>query len=245
MDPYGTGFEIFIDAPMLKLEYGMNVTNDSFKEKFEDLTVSMYDKDDKGNGSTKEKPKLEDLGNGRFVYRVAPYSLYEKQYWPGNYPLILNGANNKDFYQGERKTIRFRKKSVVSDGQIVISANPEHVTYHSKTFNVNNTPIKGIIGYKDENGIDQVVPAGQFVSFSRVLDDSRVGSLVVVPNTDGGPVQTKFELRLRGEYDFRWADDPIKIQTQVDGKLYSTVISGIDQLYTNDGSAQIILELVE
>lgn len=241
VDPFGTGFEIFIDAPMLKLEYGMNVTNDSSKDKFEDLTVPMYDKDDKGNGSIQDKPKLEDLGNGRFVYRVHNNSGYESGYWrPGNYPLILNGAQDKAYYQGERKTIRFRKKSVVSDGQIVISANPEHVTYHSKTFNVNNTPIKGRIGYIDENGIQQLVPAGQFVSFSRVLDDSRVGSLTVVPDKNN-PILTEFELRLRGEYDFRWADDPIKIQTQVDGKLYSTEISGIDELYTKDGSAQIIL----
>lgn len=252
VDPFGTGFEIFIDAPMLYLEKGMNKC--MFGDNFEDLKVNMFDKKEDGTHVNDPKEKLKDLGNGRFVYRVDAYPSTEADYWANisgtstvassALPLIVDNAAAVVPY-GDRKTIRFRKKSVVSDGQIVISANPEHVTYHSKTFNVNNTPIKGIIGYIDENENRQVVPAGQFVSFSRVLDDSRVGSLVVVPNTDGGPVQTKFELRLRGEYDFRWTDDPIKIQTQVDGKLYSTVISGIDQLYTNDGSAQIILELVE
>ena len=254
--PFGTGFEIFIDAPMLTLQKGDNKGVimeggwNPVQHDLEDMKVDMFDKRADGTHYVEKKAKLEDLGNGRFVYRVDPNLNNEADCWAfgpyadNSYPLIEDKSLNYKL-MGDRKTIRFRKKSVVSDGQIVISANPEHVTYHSKTFNVNNTPIKGIIGYIDENENRQVVPAGQFVSFSRVLDDSRVGSLVVVPNTDGGPVQTKFELRLRGEYDFRWTDDPIKIQTQVDGKLYSKEISGIDELYTKDGSAQIILKLVE
>ena len=236
VEPFGTGFEIFIDAPMLKLEYGMNVTPDAFAEKFEDQNVEMYDKDAIGNGYVVNKPKLEDLGNGRFVYRVDARSGYERGYWPNQYPLIKDGTRDKEYTKGDRKTIRFRKNSIVSQGNIVISANPDHVTYHSKTFVVSNQPIMGRIGYLPAGASEPVpVPAGQFVSFSRVLDDSRIGSLIVKAYNESNPTEnTYYELRLRGEYEFRWTNDPIKVQMQVDGKFYSTIIPDLATLYSNN-----------
>lgn len=236
VEPFGTGFEIFIDAPMLKLEYGMNVTLDAFADKFEDLDVEMYDKDAFGNGYVVNKPKLEDLGNGRFVYRVDARSGYERGYWPNQYPLIKDGTRDKEYTKGDRKTIRFRKNSIVSQGNIVISANPDHVTYHSKTFVVSNQPIMGRIGYLPEGASEPVpVPADQFVSFSRVLDDSRIGSLIVKAYNESNPREnTYYELRLRGEYEFRWTNDPIKVQMQVDGKFYSTIIPDLATLYSNN-----------
>lgn len=235
VEPFGTGFEIFIDAPMLKLEYGMNVTADSYADKFEDLKVEMYDKDAFGNGYVVKKPKLEDLGNGRFVYRVDARSGYERGFWPNQYPLIKDGTRDKEYTKGDRKTIRFRKNSIVSQGNIVISANPDHVTFHSKTFVVSNQPIMGRIGYVLAEGGDPIpVPADQFVSFSRVLDDSRIGSLIVKAVNESNPTEnTYYELRLRGEYEFRWENDPIKIQTQIGGKYYSTQIPDLKTLYNS------------
>ena len=154
-------------------------------------------------------------------------------------------------YYGDRKTIRFRKNSIVSSGQIVVSANPEHVTYHSKTFNITNQPIMGKIGYipEDENGnqLEPVpVPAGQFVSFSRILDDSRIGSLVVKSSNELTPeAPTEYELRLRGEYEFRWTNDPIKVQMQVDGKFYSTIIPDLETLYSGNKVITLALEKQE
>lgn len=235
VEPFGTGFEIFIDAPMLKLEYGMNVTADSWADKFEDILVEMYDKDAFGNGYVANKPKLEDLGNGRFVYRVDARSGYERGFWPDQYPLIKDGTRDKEYTKGDRKTIRFRKNSIVSQGNIVISANPDHVTFHSKTFVVSNQPIEGRIGYLPAGASEPIpVPADQFVSFSRVLDDSRIGSLIVKSLNEMIPdAPTTYELRLRGEYDFHWKNDPIRIQTQVGAKFYSITIPDLDYLYNN------------
>ncbi len=229
VDPFGTGFEVFIDAPMLELIPGDNPL-------IENKQVVMFDKHDDGTHYRVNKPKLEDLGNGRFVYRVDPNYGMEQLIFPGE-ALIKDPRNFSQV--GDRKVIKFRKTAVVTSGDIVISANPEHVTYHSKTFIVNNEPINGRIGYVpvDENGneLDPVtMPADQFVSFSRIYDDSRIGSLIVNPYNEANPLEnTYYDLRLRGEYEFNWENDPIKIQTQIGGQFYSTTIPDLKYLYNN------------
>lgn len=251
VDPFGTGFEIFIDAPMLTLKKGDNKNIDG--KDFEDIRVWMFDKAADGTHITDQSlPKLEDLGDGRFVYRVDQYGDEEALHW--NHLTEQNDINaalikdeTRQHQMGERKTIRFRKNSIVSQGDIVVSSNPDHVTFHSKTFAVSNESIVGRIGYVPEDeagnplsGEPIPVPADQFVSFSRVLDDSRIGSLIVKPVNELNPTgPTTYELRLRGEYEFRWTNDPIKIQTQIDGKYYSIVIPDLQTLY---GSPKIILE---
>lgn len=233
VDPFGTAFEIFIDAPMLRLEKGMNKNLDG--KNFEDIMVEMFDKTPEGVHTNEMKPKLEDLGNGRFVYRVNALN-YEEYYHWSEAPLILDNYYNFPMY-GERKVFYFKKNSIVSKGEITISANPDHVTYHSKTFRVSNTPITGIIGYQpeDENGnkLDpQRLPAEHFVSFTRVLDGSRIGVLAVKEDPHGG-ANTTYELKLRGEYDFNWENDPIEITAQVDGVLYSYTLNDLSTLYEN------------
>lgn len=235
IDPFGTAFEIFIDAPMLKLEYGMNQI---YGDKYEDIKVTMFDKDANGIGYTEEKPKLEDLGNGRFVYRVDAVPGYERGCWNGNPPFIKD-VTKGNLTNGDRKTIYFKKNSIVSNGEITVSANPDHVTYHSKTFKVSNTPITGSIKYKTD-GVAIHVPHGQFVSFAREYDGSRIGSMTVVGDEYNPEVETHYELRLRAEYDFGWVGDPIKILTQVDGEYYSAVIEDLSTLYNN---RNIVLEL--
>jgi hypothetical protein len=233
IDPFGTAFEIFIDAPMLRLEKGMNKNLDG--KNFEDIKVEMFDKTPEGVHTNEMKPKLEDLGNGRFVYRVNALNFEEYYHW-SEAPLIHDNYYNFPMY-GERKVFYFKKNSIVSKGEITISANPDHVTYHSKTFRVSNTPITGIIGYQpeDENGnkLDpQRLPAEHFVSFTRVLDGSRIGVLSVKEDPHGG-ANTIYELKLRGEYDFNWENDPIEITAQVDGVLYSYTLNDLSTLYEN------------
>ena len=123
------------------------------------------------------------------------------------------------------------------------------MTYHSKTFKVSNKPIEGRIGYLpvDENGVEATepvnVPAGQFVSFVRVYDESRIGSLNVFSFDENNPqAMTYYQLRLRGEYDFNWKNDPIKVMTQIDGKYYSTILPDLQTLY-NMPSKRIVLKL--
>jgi hypothetical protein len=104
---------------------------------------------------------------------------------------------------------------------------------------VSNDPINGRIGYVpvDENGneLDPItMPADQFVSFSRIYDDSRIGSLIVKAYNEANPLEnTYYDLRLRGEYEFNWENDPIRIQTQIGGEFYSTTIPDLKYLYNN------------
>lgn len=230
VDPFGHAFEIFIDAPMLELEYGRN---ECYGDKFEDADVQMFEKDADGNGYVVKKKKLEDLGNGRFVYRVDAKYMYERGWWPGTQPLIKDSSKQSAALNGDRKTLYFKKKSIVSQGAITISANPDHVTYHSKTFNISNTPIQGRIGYVPEGSSEPVmVPAGQFVSFARVYDGSRIGTLTVrSTNEDAPDAPTYYELRLRAEYDFNWENDPIKLMCSIDGKYYSIELADLKTLY--------------
>ena len=249
VDPFGHAFEIFIDAPMLELEYGKNKSVGELKTgvNFEDIKVPMFDKKADGEGYIEEKPKLEDLGNGRFVYRVDASGDKESQYWTDfasklNKPLITPPS----FGYGERKTLYFKKKSIVSQGTITISANPDHVTYHSKSFNISNAPIQGRIGYVPEGSSEPVqVPAGQFVSFARVYDGSRIGTLTVKSTNEDAPeAPTYYELRLRAEYDFNWVNDPIKLMCSIDGKYYSAELEDLATLY-NTPNKTIVLKYDE
>lgn len=245
VDPFGTGFEIFIDAPMLSLEKGMNKStgyNDAGKN-LEDIYVQMFDKNF-SDDNYESKPKLEDLGNGRFVYRVDRSGDNEALYWntlqqgdTRNRALVLDELSFIKQY-GERKTIYFKKNSIVSAGEITISANPDHVTYHSKTFKVSNSPLAGAIEYYpvDENDVESLtpeqIPFGQFVSFTRVADGSRIGSLTIKSENEDDPdAATSYELRLRAEYDFEWTNDPIKVTTSIGGNYYSAILPDLKTLY--------------
>ena len=228
VDPFGTGFEIYIDAPMLKLVTGDNPS-------IEGEEVAMFEKN--ANGSLPETiPKLQDLGDGRFVYRVDQDRTVEAGFWNGASPLILDDAAVSQ--TGERKTIRFRTNSIVSSGDITISSDQEQVVYHSKTFKLSNTPMTGEILYKDSEGATpKPLPANQFVSFSRLYDGSRIGSMLI--GADGN-----YTLRLRREYEFYWRNDPIELVAHVDDGNPATddyYYAQIQDLETLSESSQIVL----
>ena len=240
--PFGSDFEIFIDAPMLVLD-----EKDPQNARLLDSIVNFFDKTADGTHEWNPKPKLEDLGNGRFVYRVNGNGYKERSYWDTEVEeyraLIPDPTIPEDTgitQDGERKVLKFKTKNIVSNGDIVVSANPDHVTYHSKTFKVSNEPITGSIKYKQTDEMEIHVPHGQFVSFAREYDGSRIGSMTVVGDEYDTKVETHYELRLRAEYDFKWVGDPIKIITQVDGDYYSAVIEDLSTLYNNPN---IVLEL--
>jgi hypothetical protein len=133
---------------------------------------------------------------------------------------------------GERKVITFKTKEIVTEGDIVIYTDPEKISYKTKTFNVTNAPISGTITCSD----DKTVPKGQFVSFSRELDGSRIGSVTV---TDDG----QYQLRLRKEYEFTWnQNDPVKFYAKIGGSYYSATLNNLAAL---DNNRDIILEKEE
>jgi hypothetical protein len=127
---------------------------------------------------------------------------------------------------GERKVITFKTKDIVTEGDIVIYTNPEEISYKTKTFNVTNAPISGTITYSDGTTVT-TVPQGQFVSFSRELDGSRIGSVTVT-------AEGKYQLRLRKEYEFTWnQNDPVKFYAKIGGSYYTATLNNLEELYNN------------
>lgn len=142
-----------------------------------------------------------------FVYKVASTRDGEKL---GDLPTQHNVAERRE--DGERKSLKFTTKDIVSEGQITISSNQEQVVYQSKTFNVQNSPISGNITYTEEDGTTtNALPNKAFVSFTRVNNSSRIGAIVV--SNDGS--SSTFELRLRKEYEFSWQNDEVQLYYSV------------------------------
>lgn len=162
--------------------------------------------------------KVNDTG--LYKYTVDANRTTEAENWSGNSALQSN-------VDGERKIIIFKTKDIVTEGDIVIYTNPEEISYKTKTFNVTNAPIAGDITYGTAN---TPVPADTFVSFSRELDGSRIGSLVVTSNG-------KYQLRLRKEYEFTWNQngDSVKLYARInngtESKYYVATYSNLEALY--------------
>lgn len=171
-----------------------------------------------------------------FVYKVASTRDGEK-----SGTLLTKHDDGVRREEGERKSLKFTTKDIVSEGQITISSNQEQVVYQSKTFNVQNAPIQGSITYTEANSTDKKqLPNKAFVSFTRVNNSSRIGAIVV--SNDGS--SSTFELRLRKEYEFSWQNDEVQLfysipqpDETVEGKKYKVTnyykanYSSLSELY--------------
>ena len=186
---YGSTFEIYIDAPMLRIDEGR---------------LSQYNLDG-------DKLKAHPTIPGRFIYTASRDREEERKYGTDE---ALNQDDTEGVDQsGERKVLPFVTNTAVSAGDIVISSDQEQVVFYSKTFRVTNSSITGTLKYKDDNGAEQVVPAGAFVAFERVSNNSRIGAVTVT--ADG-----QYELRLRKEYAFNWYTDQVQFHYELNGKVY-------------------------
>lgn len=186
---YGSTFEIYIDAPMLRIDEGR---------------LSQYNLDG-------DKLKAHPTIPGRFIYTASRDREEERKYGTDE-ALNQDGTEGVD-QSGERKVLPFVTNTAVSAGDIVISSDQEQVVFYSKTFRVTNSSITGTLKYKDDNGAEQVVPAGAFVAFERVSNNSRIGAVTVT--ADG-----QYELRLRKEYAFNWYTDQVQFHYELNGKVY-------------------------
>lgn len=196
VDPFGEEFEIYIDAPMLAL--GSNSGLDD---------------------------KLYEASPGRFVYKVDADRETERNYFPGSQVINRDNTPGTNVNQsGERKTLHFTTKSIVSAGDIVISSNEEKVVFYSKTFRVTNSSMGGNIYYTDESGSTQPIPSGAFVAFERVSNSSRIGAVTVT--ADG-----RYELRLRKEYTFDWYTNPVQFHYELNGKVYHRTYGSLSDLF--------------
>ena len=207
---FGTEFDIYIDAPMLEIDY-------------ERINANWLAANNPNLSA--DKLRKHPTIPGRFIYTVERKREDERVY--GNYVafnkdeatsgydeyghLIQNISTNQT---GERKSLPFKKTAITIGGDIKISSDTEKVVFWEKHFSVDTEHIAGNI-YYEKNGVRKPMPKDAFVAFVRLRTGARIG--VVSISNDG-----EFELNLRDEYQFTWEDDSIDFYyTDADGVVYS------------------------
>lgn len=209
VDPFGTAFDVYIDAPTLKLD---------------EAKVAEW--------GLSEKIMKHSTIPGRIVYRVNAERDDERWNSSGTRPvaqafmadnarldLFRNVIEGGVDQSGERKVIPFLTDQIVSAGDITLSSDETKVVYYRKTFRIQNLPVTGAFTY---GASDTPVPAGTFVPFS-TEDGTRIGVVTVGDNGS-------FELRLRAEYDFGWNDTPVKFECKVGGSEYKASFDSLEAM---------------
>ena len=208
VDPFGTAFDIYIDAPMLDI----------------DETSDLYT-----SGKVTRDPNVA----GRFVYHVAADRAAERK---GSTAALATDTKADGGQVGERKVIPFKTKSIVTAGEITISADESKVVYYCKTFKVQNKSITGKLQYRDKTSGNLVdVPYEAFVPFEMKPTYNRIGTVSV--GHDG-----LFELRLRKEYKYDWTTDAVKFQFSKDGVIYEKEFTSLNSLTASLALGPVILE---
>lgn len=152
VDPFGTAFDIYIDAPMLEIEE----------------TSALY---------TSGKVTRDPNNAGRFVYHVAADRESERL---GS--LSALSTDSKATNQvGERKELIFRTKDIVTAGEITISSDDSKVVYYTKKFKIQNQSIVGTLQYRSSSGLVDV-PSGSFIPFEVEPTYNRIGTISVGEN---------------------------------------------------------------
>ena len=207
---FGTAFDVYIDAPMLEIDYSRMPQN--------------WLAANNPNLSADKLRKHPTIA-GRFIYTVECKREDERQYGfaPAyntdestscldEYGRLKSGVRQNQ--EGERKSLPFKKTAITAGGDVVISSDESKVVFWQKRFSVDTKHIMGEIYYR-KNGVDIPLPKDAFVAFVRLRTGARIG--VVTISSDG-----KFELNLRGEYQFAWNDDSIDLYfTDADGAVYN------------------------
>ena len=228
---FGAHFEVYIDAPMLEIDY----------ERYPDDWYA------KNNSALLKHDKLRPHPTipGRYIYTVDRHRDHEREFgYKINSEEYLPVANVDDArvvfntfgqkvetnepvnQEGERKLLPFIKRSITTGGDIHITTDKEQIVYWDKTFNVETSHIIGEI-YYEKGGQRVAIPKDAFVAFVRLRTGARIG---VVTITDDG----KFELNLRDEYQFAWEDDSIDFYyTDANGNVYNFN-------YTENGVAKAV-----
>ncbi len=212
---FGDPFEVYIDAPMLEIDY------DRYPENWRAEHGSL------GVDKLRPHPTIA----GRYIYTVDRHREHEREFG-GEGLTVANVDNAKVAYDkfgqkvpvegikqtGERKLLPFKKSSITAGGDITITTDKSAIVYWDKTFNVETSHIKGEIYYKDAQGQQHPVPHNAFVAFVRLSTGARIGVATIYE--DG-----KFDLNLREEYKYEWKDNPID--------FYYTIEDGGKQITYN------------
>ena len=154
VDPFGTAFDIYIDAPMLKI----------------DESSKLFESG---------KLRYDNSKEGRFIYCVEADREAERSGVLSARTIDSKAANQA----GERKVLPFLTKSIVSAGDIVISSDESKVVYYTKRFKVQNRSLAGILQYRRASDRAVVaVPEGAFVPFEVEPTYNRIGTVSVNGN---------------------------------------------------------------
>ena len=214
---FGEEFEIYIDAPMLEIDESRLPESWKTSNKLREdpskagrfiYTVSKKRDDERvfgyapAHNKDNSESRYDDYGG------VMPKDKWDEYYanHPNEHIFIKDGNNMKLNQEGERKLLPFVKKSIATKYDITISTNKEKIVFWDKTFDVKTENMKGILQYKDDQGVTHPVPDDAFVAFVRLRTNARIGVVTLNPSTGGAG---EFELNLRYEYQFNWTDDPI------------------------------------
>ena len=166
VDPFGMAFDIYIDAPMLKIDESSAL----FKNK---------------------KLEPDPTKEGRFIYHVAADREAER-----SGTLAAKATDSKANQVGERKVLTFLTRSIVSAGNITISSDESVVVYYTKEFRVQNQSITGKLQYRNvANGDILSVPAGSFVPFEVEPTYNRIGTISVSGNAGAFELRLRSEYK--------------------------------------------------
>ena len=225
VDPFGTAFEIYIDAPTLELD--------------EDAVAAA---------GLSSKIMKDSSVPGRVIYKVDADREAERANGKSSVAALAADGATKDAVTketinvnqaGERKTVPFRTKNIVSAGDITISSDENVVVYYRKNFKIQNSSITGKLMFREDGTSVKEVPAGSFVPFETLPSYNRIGT-VAVDQTEGA-----FELRLRSEYEYSWTTGRVKFQYSANGKTYEKTFTSLSNLYdTLNTNEVIILEML-
>ena len=209
-ETFGTEFDIYIDAPMLEIDYSRMPNNWLA-----------------ANNSKLKQDKLRKHPTipGRFIYTVEREREQEALYGYApahnkdvatvaldNFGRVVTGVTINQ--EGERKSLPFKKSVITTNGDIMISSDSEKVVFWEKKFSVDTRHIKSEI-YYEKGGVRYPLPKNAFVAFVRLITGARIG--VVTISMDG-----EYELNLRDEYQFAWEDDSVDFYyTDPDGVVYN------------------------
>ena len=149
VDPFGTAFDIYIDAPMLQI----------------DETSEVYT-----SGKVTKHPTIE----GRYVYHVDADRDTERS----GTLVATEDIKTSESQVGERKRIPFKTKSIVSAGEIVISSDESKVVYYQKRFRIQNSSMTGRIQYRKDGTVTDI-PQNAFVPFEVEPTYNRIGTVTV------------------------------------------------------------------
>ena len=177
--------------------------------------------------------KISNPSPGIFIYHVAADRDAERK---GT--LEANKDDMATVSQvGERKSIPFKTKGIVSAGEIVIRSDESKVVFYEKTFKIQNSSIVGRLAYRSASGVVEI-PAGSFVPFEMLPTYNRIGTVTIGASGE-------FELRLRSEYKYDWVTDDVKFQfTDANGVIYEKTFGSLSALSASL-EGQIILEPVK